>query len=43
MLEVVGSVVSFHLLVKPGSHIVSNALSGFKARPHGAPVKKAYL
>jgi hypothetical protein len=43
MLEVVGSVVSLHLLVKPGSYIVPNALGWVEARPHGSSVEEPYL
>lgn len=43
MFEVVGSVVAFHLLIKPSPHIISDGLSGCKARPHGASVKQAHL
>lgn len=43
MFEVVGSVVVFHLLIKPSPYIISDALSGCKARSDGASIKQAHL
>jgi hypothetical protein len=43
MFEVVGSVVAFHLLIKPSSYIISDGLSGCEASSHRASVKQAHL